>query len=992
MNIPPFAGIRALAAAALAFTLLHPSPCGADSPDPFGAPVREIDGWKESPWFGWYQDPFYPYVHHVEHGWTYVAAEGDWATWWDYRTQEWFTTSGNGIYPFIYRFATEQWLWYYRGSINPRWFVDAAAFNLPQVPDTLYLTELPGRLLTLAQRFPRIAAAYPDAGPPDTPVYLRFGDSLEPLGGDLAVLFGETPAPIDRISGELLVTRVPAGAAGAGFSVRVAGQETDFQPFAVTAPSATPLLSRSLSPAAAAQVVDHAGEIEVELPGGFLDRARTLSIARIDHPPASALPPGVAPRVYDVKLEGLSQLPGHLTVRVPYDPADLDPTLPPEWQAFALRWDEADQVWYQLPYTIDTERRFVEAHTDHLSLIGLGLLTVAAGLTSAVGEYVLNDAYRTPLGNFQFLYSRSAMDADPVFGSGWSRWRPVGIPRPVGFPAVYDSAYPEYIQDLGLVFEAALSNYLHAEFRNPVHEGRLWGNYPVVVKIDSWWSRVTGLGISDPQYEKIWQNLHLPTVELQSFTGARSSLAVIGHELFHRVQAEYYSRLQFRQSAHFWWLEATAEYAGSRAAFPNQPLESFRQAMRPGFLRHPLTTTGMPDESWKMDYEYAASAFLEFLVEVEGSSFRELVEHVAGGVPLERLNSWCLNQYGRTLGETYARFAAWGALSESGFLARYPLATFAGGAPAAGELADARDTLELTGAVGLKVAVTGGSASRVDIYVLDAGERAAGGQPPLPMAQLLPGEDIELAGLRNNDVLCLLATNSAAAGTSVGISLEKVLSDGTRQEVLSRTSAVAGPLASHLWAVKLTLDEVSTSIGLADCQRDYLNNALRLRISGEGQVVTDGITTTTVMGDCFDKTLYINRKKKAGPPARIDFPYTVEVEINEEKIGWKPAWLVHSWKASAGNPYLYRIITIGNPRTVVTHITNGWSRSESSLGQVQFSAVPAPGGTSFNYRVTLEFDWSVDWYNTDKEVELTESGTSSTPLFSAQGSYADPWW
>jgi hypothetical protein len=917
-------------------------------PAPFGPPVREVDGWKESSWFGWYQDHHYPSVHHVEHGWCYVASGGGWVIWWDYRLEEWFATA-NSVYPFVYRYVDERWLWYFRGTIRPRWFVDSVAFSLTEVPDNLYFVELPGSLVTLSQRYPSVAGFYPEEGPPGTTVYFEFQDEIEGLDSHLKIYYEEKEIPIDRMAGKLLVARVPEDAASGFFDIRVDGDLTDFEVFFVMEPSATPLLTRDLQPSSSPQVISHGSEIQVEIPGGFLDRGRALSISRMEHPPANSIQPGAVDAVYDITFDGLSQLPGFLKIRIPYDASRLDPGLPVDWQLMALLWDETDQVWYQLPYTVNPGTQTIEAYTDHLSLVGVGLIFAGITAASKVGEYVLNDVYTTPQGNFRFLYSKSAMNADPVFGSYWNSW------RPTGFSVTHDPKYPVYIQDLGAVFEASLAHYMSQGFRNPIHAGRLWGHYPIVVKIDSFWSKATGLGTSDPQYEKIWQNLHMPTYELQSFTADRASYAVIGHELFHRMQAEYYSRLAYRQKAHFWWIEATAEYAGSRAAFGNIQLNLMRQGIKADFLRYPISTSGIPHKGWKdKAYEYAASVLIEYLVEVEGFSFKELVEHVAGGTPFARLEEWCQSKRNLSFGEMYSRFAAWAMFAGEGFLSPFPLATFSGSGSSSNEIVEHKATLDLTGAQTIRASVTGTPGVQVDVYVLAEGERMPGNAIPYPMATLQADNSWELSGLANGDVAYFVAVNSNLTASSVNIHLQVLNAEGGAVAELRQDLSVAGPYAAGTYAVKMTADEKVFPLEL-DCTRDYLLSALRLTINGSGSIRSDSATTVFMQGECFGKTVYVNRKSKAGPPALFSFPYTVDVQVNDSSQGWIPGTLSQSFKASSGGGYAYRIITLRNPRTVITNVAEGWSTSTQSFGNAQLTISPSqwwdPVQLSGRYRI-----------------------------------------
>lgn len=113
--------------AASAFSFLSTSSAFAET-DPFGDPVSESNGWKQSAWFGWYVDSFYPFVLHAQHEWMYAYPSGNWVWLWDYSLNEWFATEGS-VYPMLYEPLADQWLWYYEGS-NPRWYVEMESSEL----------------------------------------------------------------------------------------------------------------------------------------------------------------------------------------------------------------------------------------------------------------------------------------------------------------------------------------------------------------------------------------------------------------------------------------------------------------------------------------------------------------------------------------------------------------------------------------------------------------------------------------------------------------------------------------------------------------------------------------------------------------------------------------------------------------------------------------------------------------------------------------------
>ena len=78
-----------------------------------------------SEWFGIYNDSFYPWIFHNEHGWQYVfEVENDGELYlYDLRSEDWWFTS-ESIYPSFFSFGRGTWNWFFEETVNPRQFVD----------------------------------------------------------------------------------------------------------------------------------------------------------------------------------------------------------------------------------------------------------------------------------------------------------------------------------------------------------------------------------------------------------------------------------------------------------------------------------------------------------------------------------------------------------------------------------------------------------------------------------------------------------------------------------------------------------------------------------------------------------------------------------------------------------------------------------------------------------------------------------------------------
>ena len=77
--------------------------------------------WWESDWLGTFGDVGRGWIYHVEHGWMYAVGTTSDNIWLWTSDMGWLWTS-EGVYPHLYRYSDGTWLWYYKGSSDPRYF------------------------------------------------------------------------------------------------------------------------------------------------------------------------------------------------------------------------------------------------------------------------------------------------------------------------------------------------------------------------------------------------------------------------------------------------------------------------------------------------------------------------------------------------------------------------------------------------------------------------------------------------------------------------------------------------------------------------------------------------------------------------------------------------------------------------------------------------------------------------------------------------------
>jgi hypothetical protein len=666
-----------------------------------------------------------------------------------------------------------------------------------------------------------IADYTPRNGPAGSPVFLQLQDPVLETD-ELEGFFNDQEIAVTGISENVVQVMIPNDVASGYIAVKAGNSVSNAVYFDTEQMIVTPLMTADVNPSSQEQSISHNGEITVTLPPDLLDQERTLTLSQVTGAPANSINPFAANIVFDVSLEGMEQLADYIEITVKYDPMALHPDYPAADQLTAMRWDEAEQFWLPLPYQVNSESQTLSFYTDHLSLLGIGILVTGSAAVSIpvtwVGEKLLNDVYVTPglfEGNFRILYSKSSILEHPNLNdTAWSKTTYKNHIFPL---AAYRLEHPRFIQDIGNLLETALSNYVDVHgFQDPILEpGSLWGISvnPITVKVDSWWVWLAG----DPNYEKLFENIHLPTLYLNDFDPPEYfAYGTMAHELFHRIQAEYYGVSGFLYPSWKWWIEAAAEYAAYRIAWPGKQLDGHLNGMEADFFSYPINHTGVPSGWDDRAYEYAASVFIQFLVEKKGLDFREMVEYVAQGDPLSRLDEFVLSKHSVSLKDYYAEFAAWAIFSQNGFMEKlgFSAADIAG--------PNGKDSFSIPENQTLTISVAAESDDMVvNVYITEENKRFSGDVTPSLQGTLKNGDslDMPVRNLGQSNLLYLLAVTGKAQdtlepdfiGDTVRYIPQKELTvtvsnqDKNPVEKIQRSFTLEGSYLAKLWPVELDI-------------------------------------------------------------------------------------------------------------------------------------------------------------------------------------------
>ncbi len=423
--------------------------------------------------------------------------------------------------------------------------------------------------------------------------------------------------------------------------------------------------------------------IKVTLPTNFTSTEKSLSIsnAEIDE---TVMVEGSTPLMtVDITLGNKEQPPKPLVLSYSYKPENLHPNFTPEEQLAAFRWDEKWGRWIDLPIQINKDENEINILTDHLSvisavLIGVGIYATYVGYGEYKDSKILTDIYITPKENFRILYSKKKISKDVYFKD--KKWRTMNPSSTIK----YSNKHPLFIQDCGQFLEQALNRYKATYgFQDPTILLKV-GNFGTFIKkitvmMDSYKTES-----NDPYYEKISERLYIPTSKCNGVKPAKLTLA---HELFHRMQAEYYGKTgmlrgtcnEYSTGGNCWWIEATAEYAAYQMAY-DSPISGIDWGIGNDYLHYPIDKTGKIKTS-KRDYEYITSIWIKFLVD-SGYSLKKMIAYDASDFyknPIPSLENYLSKKHNVKLGDVYRDFANWMMFSPESYLKKYSLASFDSG-------------------------------------------------------------------------------------------------------------------------------------------------------------------------------------------------------------------------------------------------------------------------------------------------------------------------
>ena len=740
---------------------------------------------------------------------------------------------------------------------------------------------------------------FPESGPIGSYVYFIFNENSFPEINELEFYYNKNRMHIVSVNENRFMLKIPENAIDGNIEISYQGERVSKHPFKITNPSFKQLANSNIKTSSQKQTITLTPDVSIIIPGGFTKTDIGISISEVKNAPALEVNPLSTPYEYDIVIDGMEQLPDYIEVVYNYNPDWFKPEFPIQDQIFAYRRDSDFQHFTSLPYYVDIENNQVYIYTDHLSLVGIIVITSLIGVsaTATVGPEVLDkisyDVYVTPQKNFRLLYNKEIEKTSNFLNnSDWeSKYKPpVTVNKHLGH-ASYHPAHPKFIQDIGEVFEIALENFRKQGFKEPVKKPG-WFKKETInhinIKLDSYTTTLSG----EPAYLSHTGYIHLGAeLYLTDFVKDKESFSFAGHELFHRIQAEYYNFMRFKRKQDFWWIEATAEYAGCRLAWseslPNwsgiKYYKMFKQIPE-DFLSHPINTTGKPNSKYKNEYEYHAAMFIYYLVEVRGINAAKLIDFTSKGEPLSQLDAFLKQNNYSGLSQMYIDFARWSLFSEGtytvGYFKQYPVADFSDSPKF--DLAEKKDVFGLPTKKEIIVSVEGSDGVQVEVIKLKNGEKLPVNSNAVPVSILKQGDTQVIKEISQNDLICFMVVNTGSSAAGVSIKLYEELIKNQRREILSHSISFSGPYSAKLWVVKPETVELTIS---PDTIKDGISGE-KYKFMVSANKIPSGISHVYVnydFGELFNKSKGKSELIPVGSDGKIEKELEYEFDKDTKK-------------------------------------------------------------------------------------------------------------
>lgn len=649
----------------------------------------------------------------------------------------------------------------------------------------------------------------------------------------MQVFYGSDPVSVTNVTEKVIGFNIPLSGKSDDITVKNKSQKAKVH-FDVLKEKWSEVTKETISPSSQMQTIGEKDEVFVTLPENFLKEEKTLTISKIDNPAVIKDSPLDAMTVYDVSIEGMTQLDEYIQISMKYDPNWFEKDEAVEDYLEALRWDEENKTWVDLYYRVDEDTHTIHMLTNHLSflavgslksvsLVGLGKAGAAVAATSYALEWLANDVYISEDNNVRILYSNKAV-RQRLPDKDWKNAMSYGS---LSSSKGYNRSYPFIVQDIGTILEKSLKAYIDKGFEDPT-KNRFGGSIftrRIKVKIDSYWnlyaSNIDFDNLFKEQgefsFNSVWDQINVPTeivkhsfldpiiADPSTYTESETFLThILAHELFHAIQRNWYGAFtDYKKGKHLWWMEACADYAANDIAWGREHTV-LNTRIGSKFINFPLNSTGMKPSTYSfgsdLDYEYLSAIFLRFLVQQVKCDAKDLTKFVAEkGIdndPLSAIVEYAINKAGYQYDSTllYADFVIW--MLENSNLT---IADFEN-PKSKSVVAEAVETVSIP-EERVTLLLEKDEANPNGILIFKArGETGKSGMEYVTFL-LKPSSPVEVE-VEQGDILYFLAPNTATTDRRVTTTIKLKKATG-EDKIAENTLTISKDFSAKIWAVKI---------------------------------------------------------------------------------------------------------------------------------------------------------------------------------------------
>ena len=363
-------------------------------------------------------------------------------------------------------------------------------------------------------------------------------------------------------------------------------------------------LSQTINPSDQPQTISYQEKVKVTLPGGMLKEPQTLTIAKVEGLPGKDIPFLKSGDQYEISLGDIHIFDENVTIDMAYDPASITEGVSPQDQLIVTSWNETRRMWERTEFEVDESRHVVVAKIKHFSIWGAwyaikGLKPLSLRKGDCEIRFWVKDSENTFVPPGQ---------AAKYLGSGEKKYT-----RP--------SDQPSFRDVLRDYFNKSWDKYNGAGFRMPT------GIIDVFIVSSTYYF----FTLESPEKGSLNFDsvIYFPIVLLEPAELKQD----IAHELFHVIQNQYmacYSMGIRLIDSRKWWIDATADYAAARIAWPqDDAVQKQTFKLKPYYLEGRLTYFSENKMDRFYRHQYQTSAFVDFLVNQVGVNFKEMWEYTA---------------------------------------------------------------------------------------------------------------------------------------------------------------------------------------------------------------------------------------------------------------------------------------------------------------------------------------------------------------------------